>query len=648
LAHFPARNWLTGVRLSQNGTSATPPLVRSGVAFIEAESERATDLARPVAAGYTAHVLWPARRRDLRSATRGPALLRKALTMAKPYKLFSTRQLPPGAEVIDHDDRPHVRMRERGRPVLYRVSKDGLKYLRPSKRWYFDVRDGNGTARRVKGFADLKATEQLAAEAERKASRVRAGIIDPAEEHTRRPLAEHLKDYAAALEAKGNVDAHNRATVAKISAVLSGCGFAFAADVDPGKVSAWLADLRRPGRIGEIPPGEGFASSDVAKLLGISTDAVRRFVARHRLPTVGNGPARRLPRTTVEALAERAAQGNGPSTVNHYIRAVRGFFRWLVKLKRIGSDPLDSLTLVNAAVDVRRARRELTADELRDLLTGTRASGRTFRGLSGEDRFFLYLVAAGTGFRANALANLTPANFDLGEAPAVTLAARFAKNRRTKVQPLPPDVAAALRAYLAGKSTHARVWAGTWSSGCSGAEMFRRDLEDVGIPYAVEGPDGPEYADFHALRHTYLTMLGRHGVDLRTVQELAGHSTPTLTARYSHRRLYDLAGAVDRLPNIVPETSDAAEPPLRLTGTEGGKSVVPGVVTGGISPHRSASGRTLSSVRPDQGGMPQPFELQGAGASQHRPAPLRLKLPGQDSNLDKESQNLLCYRYTTG
>jgi hypothetical protein len=23
-------------------------------------------------------------------------------------------------------------------------------------------------------------------------------------------------------------------------------------------------------------------------------------------------------------------------------------------------------------------------------------------------------------------------------------------------------------------------------------------------------------------------------------------------------------------------------------------------------------------------------------------------LPGQDSNLDKENQNLLCYRYTTG
>ena len=215
--------------------------------------------------------------------------------------------------------------------------------------------------------------------------------------------------------------------------------------------------------------------------------------------------------------------------------------------------------------------------------------------MTGEDRFHLYLVAAGTGFRANALANLTPADFDLGDAPAVTMAARFAKNRKTKVQPLPADVAAALRGYLDGKPATALIWGGTWASGCTGAEMLRRDLEAVGIAYAVEGPDGPEYADFHSLRHTYLTMLGRHGVDLRTVQELAGHSTPLLTARYSHRRLHDLAGAVDKLPNLVPTAGpDAAEIPLRSTGTEGAKEygvcpsyavvpgVVPGVVTGGI------------------------------------------------------------------
>ena len=60
-----------------------------------------------------------------------------------------------------------------------------------------------------------------------------------------------------------------------------------------------------------------------------------------------------------------AKQEIGPQTVNHYVRAVRGFFRWLVAAKRIGANPLDTLALVNARVDVRRSRRELTADQLR-------------------------------------------------------------------------------------------------------------------------------------------------------------------------------------------------------------------------------------------------------------------------------------------
>jgi hypothetical protein len=106
--------------------------------------------------------------------------------------------------------------------------------------------------------------------------------------------------------------------------------------------------------------------------------------------------------------------------------------------------------------------------------------------------------------------------------------------------------------------------------------MLRMDLEAAGIPYAVEGPDGPLFADFHALRHTYLTLGGRAGIDLRTLQELAGHSTPTLTARYSHRRLYDLAGAVEKLPRFLPDGNTAGA--LRATGTDAGAAdVAPGV-----------------------------------------------------------------------
>jgi integrase len=544
--------------------------------------------------------------------------------MPKPFKPTRPYPLPPGAEVVQHEGRPHVRMKERGKAVLYRVTKDGKGYLRPSKRWYFEVRDASGKLKRVKGFADLKATEQLAAEMERKAVRAQAGYFDPAEEHVRRPLAEHLKDYGAALEAKGDTTDHIRLTVGRIAAVISGCGFVFATDMNAGKAAGWLADLRRPGRMVDIPPGDFFPSSSAAKFLGISADAVRRFVARHRLPTVGNGSARRLPRATVEAIANRSAQGRGPTTINHYIRALRGFSRWLVRTKRIGADTLDSLSLVNEAVDVRHARRELAAEELQRLFVAARDSHLSFRGLTGADRFHLYLAAVGTGFRARAMANLTPGDFDLDStSPCVTLPARFAKNRRTKVQPIPADVAEALRAFIAVKPAKLPIWGGTWLP--TAAAMLRRDLEAAGIAYAVEGPDGPEHADFHSLRHSYLTLGGRSGIDLRTLQELAGHSTPTLTARYSRRRLHDLTGAVGKLPDLVPtDRPDVtrAELPLRVTGTDvlAVSGAVPGAVTGGAGPHFAASIGTLKLFGSEGDDSPQVPETTRPGALSHRAA----------------------------
>jgi integrase len=510
-------------------------------------------------------------------------------------------------------------MKERGRVMFYPLSRDGQKYLKPSKCWYFDIPDANGKPKRTKGFTDLKATETLANERVRKAERLRSGFSDPTEEHVRRPLAEHLNDYGAYLEAKANTPEHVAQTTSRITALLSGCGFVFPLDTDAGKVSEWLNALRRDGALVELPAGEAFTPGDVAKLLGISGTAVRAAVKRLNLPATGNGKARTLPRSAVETLALNKAKGCAPETINHYIRAVRGFFRWLVKAKRLGSNPLESLSLVNAAVDVRRARRELTADELRRLFAAANASERSYRGLTGSDRYHLYLTAAGTGFRASALANLTPGDFDL-DAGTVTLVARFNKSRRLKVQPLPSDVAAALRDYLKGKPAGAPIWGGTWARDHRGAEMLRIDLDAAAIPYAVEGPDGPEYADFHSLRHSYLTLGGRSGIDLRTLQELAGHSKPELTARYSHRRLYDLAGAVEKLPNLVPAAPNAAEIPLRQTGTDPGAGVVPGVVTGCAEGHQSAPNRTFGIIRAEQAEVSQILEKMRAGASQHRPA----------------------------
>jgi integrase len=55
----------------------------------------------------------------------------------------------------------------------------------------------------------------------------------------------------------------------------------------------------------------------------------------------------------------------------------------------------------------------------------------------------------------------------------------------------------------------------------------------------------------HALRHTYISRLVQAGVDLRTVQELAGHKTLAMTFRYAHLAPKNLKAAVDVLDRLT-------------------------------------------------------------------------------------------------
>ena len=60
--------------------------------------------------------------------------------------------------------------------------------------------------------------------------------------------------------------------------------------------------------------------------------------------------------------------------------------------------------------------------------------------------------------------------------------------------------------------------------------------------------------DFHGTRHTYISGIVAGGASVKTCQELARHSTPTLTiGRYSHARLHDLTAALDALPGAQPQ-----------------------------------------------------------------------------------------------
>ena len=207
---------------------------------------------------------------------------------------------------------------------------------------------------------------------------------------------------------------------------------------------------------------------------------------------------------------------------------------------------------MNADADLRVRRRALEPADFAALVEAARR-GRPFRGLSGADRAVLYPLAARAGLRASELASLSPASFDF-DTPSVTVEAAYSKRRRKDVQPLPPDVAGLLRAYVKGRPTASPLWSGTWPE--VGAEMVRLDLAAAGIPYI--DADGLAY-DFHALRHQFITDMVNAGVHPKDVQALARHSTITLTMdRYAHVRPANLHAALDRLPPLAPAARPAA------------------------------------------------------------------------------------------
>jgi Phage integrase family len=176
----------------------------------------------------------------------------------------------------------------------------------------------------------------------------------------------------------------------------------------------------------------------------------------------------------------------------------------------------------------------------------------------------LYGTAIGTGLRASELASLHPASFDLQtDSPVVHVEAGYSKNRKPVIQPLPSDLANALREYLASKPADQAVWPGTWPEKAS--KMIRLDLEACGIAYR---DDAGLVADFHSLRHCFVALLDRAGVSLKQAMQLARHSDPKLTmARYGRAQLHDLAAAVESLPALMPP--DKGRESLRATGTTG-------------------------------------------------------------------------------
>jgi integrase len=275
----------------------------------------------------------------------------------------------------------------------------GERVKRFSRKYYVEYRDASGRVRRVPGYTDKRATEQLAAQLEKEAARGEVGLT-PHGKHRRKPLSSHLADYRKVLQIKDDDPKHVRQTERAIISTLTASGAEFPADLNRERLESALARIRR--------------------------------------------------------------EGKSARTYNYHLTAVRGFFRWMVRQHRLDHNPLDHLAKLNVETDQRRVRRVIDQAQLADLI-GATAAGKAFRGLEPADRVILYQVAAFTGLRCGELSSLTPESFALASRPpTVTVPPRRSKRRREDVLPLHPDLAEILGLWLVGKEPRQRVFPGTW------------------------------------------------------------------------------------------------------------------------------------------------------------------------------------------
>lgn len=283
---------------------------------------------------------------------------------------------------------------------------------------------------------------------------------------------------------------------------------------------------------------------------GVSAEQVKLVTGRVRRILEGckfNFPPDLCPLALRGYLARLRKDGLSEQTAMHYIRAIKQMTLFLMKHKRLHENPFTEVK-VKKEVEKKHPRRALSAVELNKLLDTTRLL-EPFRGLSGPDRALLYLTAVQTGFRASELSSLVVRDLNLDQDPAVVvLDGSRTKNGKEAKIPLSPTFASNLRTWLEGKPETAALWPGNWARYKEAGVMLQHDLKAAGIPYQVNG----RFADFHALRKTFVTNLARSGVMPKVAQALARHSDINLTLGvYTDLDTDELHEAIGRLDAII-------------------------------------------------------------------------------------------------
>lgn len=211
-------------------------------------------------------------------------------------------------------------------------------------------------------------------------------------------------------------------------------------------------------------------------------------------------------------------------TVNRRLSSVRSFFRWLVAEGLVESNPAD---VVSAPKLARSLPRTIPPADMARLLSVWRGSDKPADMRNRAILEFLYACGARISETSGLL--LENVDFDAGQVRV------FGKGSKERIVPLHEIAIASMRDYLfnarpallAGKENPYFFVStrGNQMSPDALRKMFKQSLLAAGLDQTLSP---------HDMRHTFATDLVEGGADLRSVQEMLGHSSLSTTQIYTH------------------------------------------------------------------------------------------------------------------
>jgi site-specific recombinase XerD len=240
------------------------------------------------------------------------------------------------------------------------------------------------------------------------------------------------------------------------------------------------------------------------------------WVARSSVDAPG-GVTRTLVRRYVAALSTREYARR---SIARKAAALRRYYAWALEEGLAVEDPTIG---VQVSAGQGRLPRVLDRRELDQLLDGPSGEDEPVWRRRRDDAVLEVLY--GSGVRVSELCQLVLDQVRLGDG-ALTVWGKGAKERRV---PLGEPAVDALRAWFAVRAEAVPAEAGPIVfANERGKPLTPRDVRRI-LDRRSSSPTHP-----HALRHTFATHLLDGGADLRSVQELLGHSDVATTQRYTH------------------------------------------------------------------------------------------------------------------